>query len=100
MVQIVENLVASPSETPPFEFYVYRNPGDGETVMGYLSSEGIAHNGGRQATWKSAPFGVPVKDAYLQALDLARSHGVEKVWVNDPEGLFPAASRPTRATGH
>ena len=42
MVQIVENLVAGPFETPPFEFYVYRNPGDGETVMGYLSSEGIA----------------------------------------------------------
>jgi hypothetical protein len=100
MVQIVENLVAGLSERPHFEFYVYRSPGDGETVMGYLSSDGIVQSGGRQVAWKSTPFGVPVKDAYLQALDLARHHGVERVWVNDPEGLFPAASRPTRAAGH
>jgi hypothetical protein len=100
MVQIVENLVAGPSERPPFEFYVYRSPGDGETVMGHLSSDGIAHGGGRQVAWKSTPFGVPVRDAYLQALDLARRHGVERLWVNDPEGLFPATSRPRREAGH
>ena len=100
MVQIVENLVAGPAERPHFEFYVYRSPGDGETVMGHLSSDGIVQNGGRQVTWLSTPFGVPVQDAYLQALDLARHHGVESVWVNDPEGLFPAASRPTREVGH
>jgi hypothetical protein len=98
MVQIVENSVVGSTEPPHFEFYVYRNPGDGETVMGYLSSDGIVHSGGRQVAWKSTPFGVPVKDAYLQALDLARHHGVERVVVSDPEGLFPAASRPAR--GH
>jgi hypothetical protein len=66
----------------------------------HLSSDGIAHGGGRQVPWKSTPFGVPVKDAYLQALDLARRHGVERLWVNDPEGLFPPPRAPHRAAGH
>ena len=94
MVQVIENSVVSSTEPPHFEFYVYRSPGDGETVMGYLSSEGIVQSGDRQVAWKSTPFGVPVKDAYLQALELARHHGVERVLVSDPEVSSPPPRAP------
>jgi hypothetical protein len=97
VVQIIDNAVAGPAGAPHLEFYVYRSPGDGETVMGHLASDGL---GGGQVAWPPAPAGVPVKDAYLRTLDLARRHGVDKVWVNDPEGLFPAVSRPRERSGH
>ena len=98
MVQIIDNSAAEAAGGAPLlEFYVYRSPGDGETVMGHLSSEDLD---GRQLGWMSAPFGVPVADAYLRALDLARRQGVDKVWINDPENLFPATSRPPGSVGH
>ena len=93
MVQIIEDCVAGPTEAPHLELYVYRSPRDGETVMGYLCSDGFIQAGGAQIPWISTLFGVPVEDAYVRTLDLARQHGVERVWLNDPEGLFPAASR-------
>jgi hypothetical protein len=97
VVQIIDNSAAEATGAPLLEFYVYRSPGDGETVMGHLSSEDLD---GRQLGWTSTPFGVPVADAYLRALDLARRQGVDKVWINDPENLFPAPSRPPRRFGH
>jgi hypothetical protein len=100
MVQIIEDSVAGPTEAPHLELYVYRSPSDGETVMGYLCSDGFIQGGGAQIPWISTLFGVPVEDAYLRTLDLARHHGVERVWLNDPEGLFPTASRPKSGAGH
>lgn len=91
MVNIIDKLGSSGD--PPFEFKVYRSPNDENRVLGYLTPYGVIHSDDKQATWIMTPFGVPVAEAYLRALGLAERYGIETIWVNDPDGLFPASAR-------
>ena len=92
-VEIVEG--GEPTDPPHLEFRVYRSPKDGQTVLGYLSAGAIIHSEGRQATWLGTPYGTPVTEAYRRALGLACQIGAKRMYVRDPEGLYPPHIRPT-----
>ena len=94
MLHILDTRPPADAASAAFEFCVYRSPKDGETVLGYLAPYGVVSD--RRALWVKTDFGVPVAEAFLQTLGLAEHYGVETVWVNDPDGLFPPAARPVR----
>jgi len=50
----------------------------------------VMHAGGRDVTWLTSPFGVPAKDAFPEALELAHKYGIEHINIEDPHGLFPS----------
>lgn len=94
MVQIVSNRKPSGNEAPPFEFKVYSDPAN-KKVFGYLVPYCIIQSGSQTATWIKTPWGVPVKKAYELTVALAETHGVEAIWINDPQCLFPENERIT-----
>jgi hypothetical protein len=50
---------------------------------------------GRMASIGTSVLGTPVKDEYKRAYNEAVQFDVPFLWVDDPEGLFPLADRPT-----
>ena len=91
MVKVIES-TDEPADTPHIEFNIYRSPNDRKIVMGYVSGGGFIHTGGAQVTWFTTPFGVPVKEAYANALNIAEHYGLA-VWLRDKEELFPQDAR-------
>lgn len=87
MVQIVRSLTPGPETPAPMRFKVYLSPKDRKSVLGYVEPYGVMH--GNQCTWLQTPFGVPVAQAYSDAVDLAERVGVPVLLIDDPKGLFP-----------
>ena len=67
------------------QFSVYRSAQDGQ-VCGYQIYN--RRDGGDGERFVTTPFGVPVEKAWQPACAFVREHGIEVVWVNDPERLF------------
>jgi hypothetical protein len=88
MVKIVRSFTPAPDAPEPMRFKVYLSPKDGRTVLGYVEPYGVIH--GNQCTWLQTPFGVPVAQAYAQAVDLAERSGVPVLLIDDPKSLFVA----------
>lgn len=88
MVQILRSFNPGTDSPRPMRFKVYMSPKDGRSVLGYVEPYGILHH--NSCTWLQTRFDVPVAEAYEHALELARRAGVPMLWIDDPEGLFPA----------
>lgn len=56
-------------------------------MLGYVEPYGIIH--GDSCTWLQTQFGVPVEEAFRQAMALADNAGVPLLLIDDPQNLFP-----------
>ena len=50
---------------------------------------------GRMASIGQTQLGTPVELEFRRAFNEAVQYGVPFLWVDDPDGLFPPAKRPT-----
>ncbi len=73
------------------EFKVYRSPNAPDRILGSWR-----FSAGRpvEVVIDQSRLGTTVETEFRHVLDCADQHGIPFVWVNDPEELFPAFSRP------
>jgi hypothetical protein len=91
MVQVIDRLEdAGGAEC--IRFRPYRSPRDPNRILADWQ-HGVSQQG--MASIGTNVLGTPVKDEYKRAFNEAVKYGVPFLWVDDPEGLFPPADRPT-----
>jgi hypothetical protein len=94
MVQVIDSKDTA-GESACIEFRVSLSPTDRTTVFGeMLFAE--SYDGGRHSprVFTEGKLGVPVEQAFLDAVRYADSRGIPFIWIDDPRGLFPASKRP------
>ena len=93
MVRVVETIEPPLEADQVYKFKVYRSPADGKSVFGYIEPHGVVNAGGQTVTWTTMKFGIPVAEAFAQAVALAHEHGIPAIMVIDPDELFPVSER-------
>jgi hypothetical protein len=91
MVQVIDRMEdAGGAEC--IQFRVYRSPCDHNLILASwqhaVSEHGMASIGQSQ-------LGAPVELEFKRAFNEAAQYGVPFLWVDDPDGLFSPAQRPT-----
>ena len=86
MVAVIEERYEAGS-AQCIEFAVHRSPDNPDIVIG---SWRFAH--GEKTIDQSKP-GTSIAMEFRFAVDCADQHGIQFVWVNDPEELFPPWAR-------
>jgi hypothetical protein len=91
MVQVIEKLEdAGGAEC--IRFKPYRSPRDPNRKLADWQ-HGVSEQG--MASIGTSVLRTPVKDEFKRAFNEAVQYDVPFLWVDDPEGLFPPADRPT-----
>jgi hypothetical protein len=94
MVQVIENKEDAGAEEC-IEFPVYRSKVNPDLVLGGWQHAESVPNGQRGIiAVASEKLGTPVDLEFQRVITYAHQHGIPFVWVNDPDGLFPASDRP------
>jgi hypothetical protein len=91
MVQVIDRMEDA-GGAEYIKFRVYRSPVNPERI---LASWQHAVEVNRMASIGTSQLGVPVEIEFQRAFNEAAQYGVQFLWVDDPEGLFPPAKRPT-----
>jgi hypothetical protein len=91
MVQVIDR-IEDAGGAECIEFRPYRSPVDPSRILANWQY-GASVNG--MASIATSQLGVPVDIEYRRAFNEAVQHGMPYLWVNDADGLFPPAARPT-----
>jgi hypothetical protein len=91
MVQVIDRMEDA-GDAECIKFRVYRSPIDPERI---LASWQHAVEVNRMGSIGESQLGVPVELQFKRAFNEAAQYGVPFLWVDDPDGLFPPAQRPT-----
>ena len=91
MVQVLDRMEDA-NGADCIRFTVYRSPRDHTLILASwqhaVSEHGMASIGQSQ-------LGTPVEFEFKRAFNEAAQYGVPFLWVDDPDGLFTPAQRPT-----
>ena len=90
MVQVIDKLEDADG-AKYIQFRVYRSSNN--LIRGRWQH--AVDEPGRMASIGQSQLRTPVKDEYKRAFNEAVQYDVPFLWVDDPEGLFPPADRPT-----
>ena len=93
MVQVIDRLEDADG-AEYIQFRPYRSPRDPKRILASWGPHGVDEPG-RMASIGQSQLGTPVKDQFKHAFNEADQYGVPFLWVDDPDGLFPPAKRPT-----
>ena len=89
MVQVI-NKLEDAAGAEYIQFRVYRSSNN---LRG--GSQHAVDEPGRMASIGQTQLGTPVELEFRRAFNEAVQYGVPFLWVDDPDGLFPPAKRPT-----
>ncbi len=92
MVQVIDR-IEDADGAEYIKFRVYRSPVNLERIL--ASWQHAVDEVNRMASIGTSQLGVPVAIEFQRAFNEAAQYGVPFLWVDDPEGLFPPAKRPT-----
>lgn len=75
------------------EFRVSLSPADRTTVFGAMYFAERDDRPDSPIAITEGKLGVPVEQAFLDAVQYADNRGIPFIWIDDPRGLFPPSKR-------
>ena len=94
MVQVIDRLEDA-GGAEHIQFRPYRSTRDPNRILASWGPHGVDEPG-RMASIGQSQLGTPVALEFKRAFNEAVQYDVPFLWVDDPDGLFSPAKRPTR----
>ena len=93
MVQVIDRLEEA-GGAEYIHFRPYRSPRDPNRILASWGPHAVDEPG-RMGSLGTSVLGTPVELEFKRAYNEAVDYGVPFLWVDDPDGLFPPAKRPS-----
>ena len=94
MVQIIENEQGA-GGAKCIKFHVYQSKTRPGVILANWLHAGESVRPKGPAPIDCSQLGTPVELEFMRAVTVAHQDGTPFVWVDDPDGLFPASARPS-----